>query len=125
MAKRQSQANHDRMIGQVAKLLTGKNYKDVKADLEGYTAPRKIVWESTGEGHIPDITAYSSQLKIFEVETMDSIRDEHTENQWKLFASYAKTNNALFYIVFPKGAADQVQSRLKELNIEACLMEAL
>lgn len=123
MAKRRNQAEHDRLVEYVAKLLKGRNYRDVRADLSGYTIPRKIIWEKKGEGYVPDVTGYSTEMRIFEAETSDSITDEHTADQWKLFASYAETNKAMFFIVFPKGCADMVEARLKELKIQAQLLE--
>jgi len=124
MAKRKSQEEHDRMVKSVANLLTERGYKNICADLEGFTQPRRIVWESTGEGYFPDVTGHRDKLlRIFEVETGDSIDDEHTEDQWKLFSNYAQVNSAVFYIVFPRGAFDQVQKRLQQLGIQAQLME--
>jgi hypothetical protein len=123
MATRNSQIEHDRMVDYVAKLLIGKKHQDVRADLPGFTQPRRIVWQSTGEGSVPDVTSQDEEFRIFEVETRDSIHDEHTETQWKLFASYAKANDAMFYIVFPKGASAEVKQRLNELGLEAYLME--
>ncbi len=124
MANRSSQIEHDRMVEYVAKILVGKGYKDVRADLQGFKQPRRIIWESSGEGYLPDVTARSDDdFRIFEVETKDSINDEHTADQWKLFASYADVNKAMFYVVFPKGSVDDVKNRLKELGLEAYLME--
>ncbi len=123
MGKRSSQAEHDRMVGHVAKLLEGKGHKNVRADIDGFEKPRRIVWESSGEGYLPDITSQDEEFRIFEVETRDSIHDEHTEDQWKLFSSFAKAQDAMFYVVFPKGAVDEVKARLNELGLEAYLME--
>jgi hypothetical protein len=123
MAPRHSQAEHDTMVEQVAALLTGKDYQDVRADLPGYTKPRRIVWEATGEGCLPDVTARDDEFRIFEVETRDSIADSHTKDQWKLFAAYAQANDAMFYVVFPRGCAGEVKKRLDELGLEAYLME--
>ncbi len=111
------------MIKTVAQILTGRGYKEVKADIEGYTVPEKIVWESTKQGFIPDLTARKDELRIFEVETADTINDPHTEEQWKLFFVYAKTNKAMFYIVFPKGCVETVKARLEEIGINAYLWE--
>ena len=123
MTVRKSQMEHDRMVEYVAKLLIGKKHQDVRADLPGFTTPRRIVWQSTGEGSVPDVTSQDDEFRIFEVETRDSINDGHTAEQWKLFASFAKANDAMFYVVFPKGATDAVKQRLNELGLEAYLME--
>lgn len=123
MTVRKSQADHDRMVASVARILIGKGYQDVRADIPGQALPRRIVWQSTGEGFRPDVTAVRDGLRIFEVETADSIMDAHTEPQWKLFAAYARHNSAMFYIVFPKGSLETVTQRLQYLRVEALLME--
>ncbi|MFC1592067.1 hypothetical protein ACFL43_06050 [Thermodesulfobacteriota bacterium] len=123
MSKRRSQTEHDRLVEYVAKLLIGRGYSDVRADIPGYEEPLRIKWQKKGEGFCPDVSGNKEGLRIFEVETGDSIDDEHTEAQWKLFASFAESNNAMFYVVFPKGCADKVKARLAQLSIKAVLME--
>ncbi len=123
MEKRKSHFEHDNMVKTVAQILIGRGYKEVKADLQGYPVPKKIVWESTKEGFVPDVTAYRDEFRIFEVETADTINDPHTEQQWKLFFAYAATNKAMFYVVFPKGCVEAVKKRLEEIGINAYLWE--
>ena len=123
MAKRRSQTEHDRLVEYVAKLLVGRGYQNVRADYPGFDPPKKIVWQSSGEGDLPDVTGVKNGFKVFEVESKDSITDEHTAEQWKLFASYAENNEVIFYVVFPKGSINEVKNRLKELNIQANLLE--
>ena len=124
MARRRSQTEHDEMLEQVVELLQQRGYRNIMADLTGFTKPEKVVWESTGEGDFPDASAVKDNMfRIFEVETIDSINDEHTAEQWTLLASFADANEIMFYVVFPKGALDKVKSRLMELNIKARLWE--
>ncbi len=63
------------------------------------------------------------EFRIFEIVTADSIDDEHTAEEWKLFSSYAEVNDAMFYVVFPKGSVDKVKKRVKELDVDVCLWE--
>ncbi len=123
MEKRKSQTEHDSLVDYVARELNKRGYEQVKADLPDYEVPKKIIWQSTGEGFEPDVTGVKMGFRIFEIETDDSIEDEHTLQQWKLFASYAKVNDAFFYVVFRKGSLEKVQNRLKELGITATLWE--
>lgn len=123
MEKRKSRYEHDSLVKTVAQILVGRGYSDVKADIEGYTPPKKIVWETSREGFVPDVTAQRDELRIFEVETVDTMSAPHTEEQWKLFFAYAKANKAMFYIVFPKGSVDAVKKRLEEIGISAYLWE--
>jgi hypothetical protein len=111
------------MVERLAALLTGKQHGNVRADLPNHPPPRRIVWEATGKGCVPDVTSQDDEFRIFEVETRDSIADTHTEDQWRLFSAYAQANDAMFYVVFPRGCADMVRQRLDELGVEAYLME--
>ena len=117
MVKRQSQTEHDRLAEKVARTLLERGYKDVRADVPDFTDPKRIIWASTGEGYIPDVTGCKDCLRIFEVETSGSIEDEHTADKWKLFDSYAEVNSAMFYVVFPKESLKTVKIKSQELNL--------
>ena len=119
MAKRRSQSDHDKMVKHVANVLIEKNFRGVKADLPGFEKPAEIKWKKTGKGHVPDVTGLKEQFKLFEVETADSIDDQHTEDQWTLFAKHAKEQNEVFWIVVPERSVAAARRRLGELNIQA------
>lgn len=120
MAKRKSQSDHDTMVKQVADIFINKKYPNVKADLTGYTQPSILKWKGKTSGHIPDVTSEQNNVfkVIVEVETDDSINDQHTADQWKLFAAYAKRDKAEFIIVVPKGSEAKAEKRKNELNVE-------
>ena len=119
MPKRKSQSDHYVMVKQVADILINKRHPNVKADLKGYIQPNLLRWKGENSGHIPDVTSQlDGKLKLIEVETDDSINDQHTSDQWKLFATYAKRDNAEFIIVVPKGAEAKAEKRKNELNVE-------
>ena len=121
MEKRKSQLAHDNMVKYVARVLIEKNYLDVRADLPEFEKPKEITWKKTGKGHFPDITGEKGSFKVFEVETADSIDDQHTEDQWTLFAKWSKENEAMFWVVVPEGSVAAARKRLDELNIQAKL----
>lgn len=123
MIMRQNQSNHDSMVRHVASFLVEYNYFDVKAHISGFDMPELITWSNTGKGHRPDVTAKGETLNLFEVETADSIHDQHTEDQWTLFSTFAREQKATFWVVVPKGTALKVDRRLKELNIQAKVWE--
>ena len=123
MVLRKSQSDHDRMVKHVAEFLVSKHYRDVKADLPGWPTPEKIVWTSTNEGHIPDVTAMGQLFNLFEVETDDTINIDHTADQWKLFSRYAEQHNAVFWVVVPGGSKLKAEQRIKQLGIKADVWE--
>lgn len=123
MSKRASQHEHDSMIEFLADGLYGRELTDVRADIPGYKRPDLITWPGTDKGHVPDVTAYEGEkLNIYEVETVDSINDPHTEEQWKLFAEYAAQSNGVFFVVVPPVEMPAAKKRLKELNLEALVV---
>ena len=121
--KRINQLSHDNMVRKAVKHLESENFRDIRADLAGYKQPEKITWKNTGLGHIPDLSAQNGNIKIFEVETVDSISDSHTEDQWTLFSAYAKKFGAEFWVVVPTGHKLDADLRLIQLNIQAKVWE--
>jgi hypothetical protein len=120
MAKRKNQAEHVSMVKSIANYLSSKGFSAIKADLPDQSQPDLIYWEKTKKGHVPDVTAtLNNQNYIFEVETDDSVNDEHTEDQWTLFAANAKQYSKQFIVVVPKGSETKAHQRLEELKISA------
>lgn len=118
MAKRSSQSDHDAMVLYAARSLVNKNYRNVKADIPDWSSPDKIIWSSTGQGHIPDVTGDGI---IVEVETSDSIYDSHTEDQWKLFSAHALQYSKAFWILVPAANSNSAQQRRDQLGITATI----
>ncbi len=124
MVLRNNQSEHDNMVLEIVLHLNKHGYADIKADVSGYDTPDKITWKSTGEGHVPDITADKDDIKrIFEIETEDTIDDPHTEDQWQLFAAHAKKISGLFIVVVPEGYKSEVIEQFVILDIEGEVIE--
>lgn len=119
MANRTSQAKHDKMLKYVVDHLVERQYTEVKADLPGFEKPAEITWKKTGKGHVPDVIGRKDDLRIFEVETADTINDEHTKDQWTLFGKHAKENSMTFWIVVPSNCVEAARQKIQDLNIEA------
>ncbi len=119
MSKRRSQMEHDSLVEMLADGLYSKDLKDIRADVTGFHKPDKITLPGTDGGDVPDITAVGEKLIIYEIETPDSIFDEHTEGQWSLFASYAQENGAVFCVVVPPMCVADAKHRLNQLALTA------
>jgi hypothetical protein len=75
---------------------------NVRVDLPGFAPPERIVWTTTREGHVPDVTAdLLGQRFVFEVETPDTLSSSHTESQLKLFGTFAGEHNHVCCLVVP------------------------
>ena len=116
----------EKMIQYVTGILSKKNNKNIRATISGFDSPKRAIRKSTGEAYIPEVTAEKGgQLRLFAVETKDSLNQEELEARWKLFSDCAKQNDALFYIVFPQGMVATIKDKLEEFDdIEANLWQA-
>jgi hypothetical protein len=124
MAVRASKLAHMLMIRSLVLDLKKKGYKNIKADLNGLSKPEGVEghnWDE--EEFIPDVTGDGSEHNVFEVETADTIYDDHTGEQWKTFADYAEKRNGRFWVVVPKGTADDAKWRLSRLKVSAKVLE--
>lgn len=125
MTFRRNQVSHDSMVRKVADHLVQNGFSSVKADLPNWQQPETIVWTHTQQGHRPDVTGVQNgQTFIFEIETEDTIKIEHTSDQWKLFSAFTKTHNAHFYVVVPNGFAGVARQQLMILRLQANILEA-
>jgi len=94
--------DHDLLLKRLVRDLQLLGAKSIRADIEGFQKPTKIVWTRTQEGHIPDASATVNGSKtIFEVETCDTLFSDHTESQLKLFGAYSKQQGVSCFIVVP------------------------
>lgn len=123
MTVRKDQKIHEIIINIVVNHLKSRNFENIKANIDKYEKPEKISWEN-GNSYIPDITGEeNSILNIWDVETEDSLIDEHSEDKWKAFASHASQKRSEFHIVVPKDKGHNVQKRLRDIGIVAFIHE--
>lgn len=119
MAKRRSQSDHDRMVLTIAVNLGVAGHSDIRADLLGQQQPEKITWRNADKGHIPDVTAIDlgRVFHLYEVETDDSINEEHTADQWGLFSAFAAQNGAIFHVAVPQTSVSDANLRALTLGL--------
>lgn len=117
MNHRDDQGIHDIIVHNRVLLFEGYEYTDIKADIEGYPPPEEIEFE--GRNYIPDVTCNDKNgvFIILEVETAESIDDDHTQNQWRCFENETARSGGEFHIAVPEGSLDAVIARLRELDL--------
>lgn len=119
----ESQTAHDRLVQQLADLLVEKHFREVRADIAGFDEkPPRIFRDLACQGAAPDVTAVGIQNLLFEVETSDSLHDDHVEDEWRLFASYARHRSAEFWVVVPKDSKQAALSRMTQMGLEPRVM---
>jgi len=118
-----SQMYHDRMIKQLADSLVSKRFRDVRADHpDSPQRPAPVMPGAPNSWHIPDVTAMGIQMVLFEVETVETIDDPHTADEWKSFAQYAHDNGAEFWVVVPKASIENARDRMARLRLDGKVM---
>ena len=129
MPKRKSEFEHSAILEMLGNSLYAKDRNpdmealtDIKVDLDGFHKPSEIAGPGSEASDVPDATARGEKLYIYEVETADSIKDEHTEHQWTLFSNYAKENDGIFYVAVPPLNVWDARMRLKELSLEGTVI---
>ena len=129
MPKRISEFEHSAILEMLGNILYAQNRNpnaekltEIKVDIGGFHLPERIDWPDGREGEVPDATAIGSKFYIYEVETADSITDEHTERQWALFAGHAKERGGVFYVVVPPMNVMDARRRMKELSLDGQVM---
>jgi hypothetical protein len=119
-----AKSEHDRLVEKLRVRLVSNFFSDIKVDLQGYAKPDRIVWADTRRGHEPDARAYYMlKQHIFEVETADSIGDDHTYEQCRLFAAYVRNRFAEFALIVPIGSALAAWSQLSRWGLIAIVQE--
>ena len=124
MARRKDQSKHEYIIKSFVGVLKSNQYKDIKADIDGYDKPNKLYWEGSEKGYTPDITAifdkvyHSPERFIFEVETEDSIDDSHTEDKWKLFGTYGNSFRRRFIVIVPKDCKQKALVIAEQIDVK-------
>lgn len=119
-------SEHDQLVKNVIDNLIRAGFTDIKADFEGWNKPEGIHWTSNPNiNYIPDIVATKYEnVEIFEIETASSINLSHTEEQIKLFYTYAENNKAKFQLVVPKAIANDAINLVNKLGLNISIMVA-
>ena len=115
---------HEKMVARAARKLMERGHENVRANLEKFEKPRRVISKLTGEGFMPDITSTrDGRFMIYSVVDRETILKEGTEACWTLFEKFARQNDATFYIVFPLNLIAEVKKKIAELGIEPPLWE--
>lgn len=120
MSKRINQQHHDFMIKYMVSQLLHAGFSKICADIPGHKKPSPIEFESST--FCPDVYAEKDMKKVLvEVETDDSINEDHTKFEWAAFHQYKKSNDAELIFVAPGISREKLTLRAYELGIQDVL----
>jgi len=115
---------HDDMVKVVVDYLKAHGFTSIKAEIEGYSCPEEIEWKVSKIKHRPAVSCFKGATNyIFEIETEDSISNDHTQSQCKLFAAYAAEHQCKFILAVPEGVMQAAKDQLAKWNVRADVVE--
>ena len=113
------QTLHDQMVKVFYDFLS-LFYRTVYADLPGYSAPPPIpphrpdifAEDNNNINDVPDVFAdlIWPNFIVGEVETCDTLDITHTQQQFTVFASYARKNGGEFWVMVPHECLEEAIS---------------
>ena len=91
---------HREMMKTVLKEFPKQGFTNMRANVENMTAPEEI------NGYAPDLTCNREDMQqglvILEVETCNTMTQEHSEEKWRAFHEKAKKVTGEFHLAVPK-----------------------
>ncbi|MEK7352999.1 MAG: hypothetical protein AABZ77_00650 [Chloroflexota bacterium] len=118
MPIRRDQSERDMLVRSVARYVKEQGHSDIKVNLFGYDTPDQIYWETTKQGHTPDVTSTNIKHFIIDVETDGLINEPNTEDRWRLFSANARQQSKLFIVAVPKGSEQPTRQRALDSGIK-------
>lgn len=105
----------------MVRALTQGLYRDglraIQAVAGGYPRPDLI------NGVRPDATGRDNLFHLFAVVLPEEIPGDDPERRWPPLAEYSAQTGAKFYVVVPSSHGDRVRQRLRELDLNAFIVE--
>lgn len=105
-----SESLHNQLIKKQISTYKKRGYINIKADHIHYKdgSPKEV------NGHVPDISAEKDGIIVIcEVETIDSVDDKHTREQWAAFSN----SPFKFDICVPRSVLSKAKQIAKEKDI--------
>jgi hypothetical protein len=106
-AKSQTQRAH--IVQVVVNHLAQKGYRNIPPS---HTQP--ALAKRTKQDHMPDVSADGV---IIEVETADTIENDHTTSQCSFFSNHATKTGEILRVVVPNGCVVGAQNQLNALRL--------
>lgn len=124
MLKETRRDAYDDTLNKVIKNIERQGFTDIRADIDSYEAPSKLISRTKDDEYIPDATAINPHGDKYYFEI--SRRTKETNkliNKWKLLDTVARIKNGALKIFVPHGSMKFTQELVKQHNIEAELVK--
>lgn len=93
-------------------------YEEIKADLEGYDAP-KSYYQKNNDLHIsPHIVGNRAGVKYYFNISLKTEEEEELKTKWKFFDTLSKMRDQHFNVITTRGHYKFTEDMLSELHLE-------
>lgn len=113
------QTKDEVLINEIADHLSQKGFEDIKADVEGYESPSRLVRQSDDFEFTPDVTANRKGRKYYVELAIKTDATRQLVTKWKLLATLAEMKAGKFQIFVPHGNMKFTRELLSQNEITA------
>lgn len=115
---------YDAMINSIATYLEHKGYEHIRADLNDYERPAKLMKKGSTDAYMPDLTARKNNGKCyFEIVNTTEVNRTRTIGKWQLLSTLAESQNGKFFVLVPYGKMSYTNRILNSYNINANVLK--
>lgn len=110
---------YEKMVSQIIERVKKQGYSDIRADINEYESPHKLIGQSKKISYTPDITGKKDDgLGYFEIAKKVQNTNELV-NKWKALSLLADMKNGVFKVYVPHGHMKFTRELINDHNIKA------
>lgn len=113
------QTKDEALIKEITEQLLQKGFEDIKADIEGFESPARLVRQSDDFEFTPDATATRKGRKYYFELAIKTDATRRLVTKWKLLATLAEMKAGKFQVFVPHGNMKFTRELLGQYEIEA------
>jgi hypothetical protein len=106
-------------VNQVIEKVKKQGYTDIRADIEDYETPPRLIGKSNESNYVPDVVGKKNGSKgYFEISKKEKDTNDLV-NKWMLLSMLADMKNGIFRIYVPHGHMKFTRQLLTAYDIKA------
>jgi hypothetical protein len=111
--------DYEKLVNKVIERVKKQGYSDIKAVIDDYESPSKLINKNSNVDYLPDVTAQKNGEKGY-FEIARKIKDtDKLVNKWKALSTLAEMRDGVFQVFVPHGHMKFTRELLDEHNINA------
>lgn len=108
----------EKILKDLVEKLENLGYEDIKANIEGYETPAKLIRQNDDIEFIPDLTATLHGRKHYFEISRKTKEEVKLVGKWKLLSTLAEMKEGGFKVYIPHGQMKFTKDLMKKHNID-------